>query len=71
MHYKNGREAKQGDKVINLETGTAGILHDLIAGSDSCNARLSPPSPNAEYVTVGKCLHVDDIRAATVPNVLA
>ena len=63
MHYKNGREAKQGDRAVNLESGTGGLLHDLVAASTSCNARLSPPSPNAEYVTVGNCLHIDDLRA--------
>ena len=66
MHYRNGREAKPGDRVVNLDTGTGGILHDLTSG-DACNGRLTPPNPNAEYVTIGNCLHLDDIRAFGVP----
>ena len=66
MHYRNGREAKPGDRVVNLDTGTGGILHDLTSG-DACNGRLTPPNPNAECVTIGNCLHLDDIRAFGVP----
>jgi hypothetical protein len=66
MHYRNGREAKPGDRAVNLETGTGGILYDLTSG-DTCNGRLTPPNPNAEYVTIGNCLHLDDIRAFGVP----
>jgi len=67
MHYQNGREAKQGDMVVNLVTGTGGILYDLISG-DVCNGRLTPLSPNIEYVTIGTCLHIEDIRAACLPD---
>jgi hypothetical protein len=66
MHYINGREAKPGDRAVNLETGTGGILYDLTPG-DTCIGRLTPPGPNAEYVTIGECLPIDDLRAADVP----
>jgi hypothetical protein len=42
MHYKNGREAKPGDKVVNLTTSESGILYDLNAQSDTCNGRVAP-----------------------------
>lgn len=49
MHYKNGREAKNGDKVIVLPSygpPFAGILYDAIAGNDSCNGRIAITSQN-------------------------
>lgn len=63
MHYKNGREAKNGDKVILLPgygNPVVGILYDAIAGNDYCNGRIAPvlssdPSPNLK-----ECLHLDD-----------
>ena len=47
MHYKNGREAKNGDKVVLLSTygpstygpPMIGILYDAVAGNDFCNGR--------------------------------
>jgi hypothetical protein len=67
MHYKNGREAKNGDKVVLLPTYGApviGILYDATAGNDTCNGRLAPiansdPCPNLKEV-----LHLDDVLAA-------
>lgn len=68
MHYKNGRPAKEGDKVINLTTGESGIVHSSNAGSETCNARLAQPTPNDPWVTLGECLHFDDIAAAAIPD---
>jgi len=68
MHYKNGREAKAGDKVVNLPTGQAGVLHSVNAGSTSCNGRLAQTTTNDPYVTIGECLHMDDIAAANIPD---
>lgn len=70
MHYKNGREAKAGDKVIQLVASphTAGIVHSLAAGSTSCNARLAITSPNDPYINLHDCLHLDDIAAASIPD---
>ena len=47
MHYKNGREARIGDKVVLLPSYGApvvGILYDAVAGNDYCNGRLAPIS---------------------------
>lgn len=68
MHYKNGREAKAGDKVVNLNLGRAGILHSTSAQSTTCNGRLAQVTDNDPYVTISECLHIDDIAKATVPD---
>jgi hypothetical protein len=68
LHYKNGREVKSGDKIISLEHGVAGVLHSVNAGAETCNGRIAPVSQNDPYVTLSKCLHVDDIAAADVPD---
>ena len=66
MHYKNGREAKAGDKVVSVNNGnvTTGIVHSLQAGGGTCNARVAPTSQSDAYVTLSDCLHVDDLAAA-------
>lgn len=68
MHYKNGREAKAGDKVVSLTYGVMGILHSIQSQSDTCNGRLAVPNPNDAYVTIKECLHIDDILKADVPD---
>jgi len=52
MHYRNGREAKNGDKVISLagygsgpvRINAVGILFDATPGNDYCNGTSHPPS---------------------------
>lgn len=68
MHYKNGREAKVGDRVVNLTGGMVGILYDVNGNSQTCNGRLAPTSQNDPYVTIGECLHLDDVTAAEIPD---
>jgi hypothetical protein len=70
MHYRNGREAKNGDKVIQIQDGSGttpskivgvGVLHDAVAGNDYCNGSVAPIStPGACLID---CLHVDDVLA--------
>lgn len=65
MHYKNGREAKQGDMVVSLGAvgvPKVGMVHSLNAGSDTCNGRLAHVTDGDPWVTIGECLHVDDIN---------
>jgi hypothetical protein len=67
MHFKNGREAKNGDKVVLFPTNgppVVGILHGAVAGNDYCNGRLAPISPSDPYVNLKECLHLDDVLAA-------
>ncbi len=67
MHYKNGREAKNGDKVVLIPgygAPTVGVLYDATAGNDFCNGHIarittSDPCPNLK-----ECLHLDDVLAA-------
>lgn len=76
MHYKNGREAKAGDKVVSIANGTVvtGIIHSLQPGASTCNARVAPTSQSDAYVTLGDCMHADDVleamnsKANSVPN---
>jgi len=66
MHYKNGREAKNGDKVIIVDgymAGTSGILHDAVAGNDYCNGKLLSPVAIA-MPNLKECLHLDDVLEA-------
>jgi hypothetical protein len=65
MHYKNGREAKNGDKVVFInDYGNAqiGILYDAQAGNDFCNGKLAPIG-NDLCPNLKECLHLDDARA--------
>ena len=65
MHYKNGREAKNGDKVVHIsEYGTAqiGILYDARAGNDFCNGKLAIISTSDPCPNLQECLHLDDAR---------
>jgi hypothetical protein len=71
MHYKNGREAKPGDIVINLPTGKTGVISRLETVSTTCNARLTAVSDIDSYVTLRECLHIDDVRAADTPDTSA
>ena len=49
MHYANGREAKNGDKVVLLGYGgsTVGILYTTQRrGNDYCNGKIAVTKPN-------------------------
>jgi hypothetical protein len=68
MHYKNGREAKNGDKVIVFQSygaPYAGILYDAVAGNDYCNGKVAMASPCDPCPNLKECLHVDDATKAT------
>lgn len=66
MHYRNGREAKNGDKIIQLDAygkpSVVGILHDAVAGNDYCNGSIAPLNVGSGACLVD-CLHIDDITA--------
>ena len=67
MHYRNGREAKNGDKVV-LVLGygapIVGILYDAVAGNDACNGKLAATHNTDPCPNLAECLHVDDVLAA-------
>lgn len=64
MHYRNGREAKNGDRIIQIGFDgklSIGILYDAVAGNDYCNGSMAAlPSSGACLVD---CLHADDVLA--------
>ncbi|MEX2450368.1 MAG: hypothetical protein WD407_05880 [Rhodospirillales bacterium] len=67
MHYKNGREAKNGDKVVLIPSygpPIVGILYDAQAGNDYCNGKIAPVHPNDPCPNLKECLHLDDVLAA-------
>lgn len=67
MHYRNGREAKNGDLVVQLDYGSGqvrafGELRDAVPGSDYCNGKIV--SGQTEVMAcLCDCLHVDDLAA--------
>lgn len=77
MHYKNGRPAKNGDKIVLVPTygpPVIGILYDATAGNDYCNGRLAPVSPSDPCPNLKEVLHLDDVLAKLgddVPDVSA
>lgn len=63
MHYANGREAKNGDKVAHFGYGgpVVGILYDAVAGNDYCNGKIAVARPNDSCPNLKECLHIDDV----------
>jgi hypothetical protein len=63
MHYKNGREAKNGDKVMVIPVWGlpyVGVLYDAVPGNDFCNGRVAPTALNDPSPNLKECLHLDD-----------
>jgi hypothetical protein len=68
MHFRNGRVAQNGDKVVKLggygasqaEIVAFGVLHSAVPGNDTCNGSIAPIIND-----MGACLcdmlHVDDL----------
>lgn len=67
MHYRNGREAKNGDKIIQIDhTGNVsafGTLHSATPGSDYCNGTIAPVQDVRTGACMCDCLHIDDVAA--------
>ncbi len=68
MHYRNGREAQNGDKVVSLgfsggKIEAFGVLHSAVAGNDYCNGYIAPIQPTNQGACLCDCLHVDDLAA--------
>lgn len=66
MHYKNGREAKNGDPVVLVPTDgikvVAGILYDAVPGNNYCNGRLAAIRNDDPIANLSECLHIDDAK---------
>jgi hypothetical protein len=64
MHYRNGREAKNGDKIVKLDGGKVvayGVLHSATPGNDYCNGYIAVIQAHNDYACMVDCLHVDDV----------
>lgn len=64
MHYRNGREAKNGDKIVKLNGGQIvafGVLHSATPGNDYCNGYIAVVQQANDYACMVDCLHVDDV----------
>jgi len=64
MHYRNGREAKNGDKIVKLEGGKVvafGVLYGATPGNDYCNGNIAVVQPFNDYACMVDCLHIDDV----------
>ena len=68
MHYRNGRVAVNGDKIIQLSgygsganIAAVGILYDAKPGNDHCNGGIAPIQGNITGACLCDCLHVDDL----------
>ena len=64
MHYRNGREAKNGDRIIRLNDGKIeafGVLHGAVPGNDYCNGNIAIIQSTSEYACMCDCIHADDL----------
>ena len=70
MHYRNGREAKNGDKIISLSgygdgsvnINAVGILFDAKPGNDYCNGSIASTIGGPVVgACMCDCLHIDDV----------
>lgn len=66
MHYRNGRVASNGDKVVKLSMSgepqivAFGVLHSATAGNDYCNGSIAP-IVNDTGACICDMLHIDDL----------
>jgi hypothetical protein len=77
MHYKNGREAKNGDTILILPkvgetypTPAVGVLFGAKGDSNDCNGSIAPILSGGQVCVADlkNCLHLDDIAAAIIPD---
>ena len=70
MHYRNGREAKNGDKIVSLggygtgpvRINAVGILYDAVPGNDYCNGMIASTIGGLPVTAcLCDCLHADDL----------
>jgi len=69
MHYRNGREAENGDPIVLLDSVhvgviKSGVLRDAVPGNDYCNGYVQEgpsPSDSDPAACLCDCLHLDDL----------
>lgn len=71
MHYRNGRKAMNGDKIVKLEGGKVvafGVLHSATPGNDYCNGNIAVVQSHNDMACMVDCLHVDDVAEILAGN---
>lgn len=70
MHYRNGREAKNGDPVLQIggyfgevKFTALGVLVNAVPGNDYCNGVIAPVQNPVTAACLCDCLHADDVAA--------
>lgn len=75
MHYRNGREARNGDKIVQLNNSgqieSFGVLHSATPGNDYCNGSIAVVQPTNQMACLADCLHADDIAEILADKGLA
>lgn len=66
MHYRNGRVAAVGDKIVQLgfsdgQITHLGVLHSATPGNDYCNGIIAPIQEVRSGACLCDCLHIDDL----------
>lgn len=70
MHYRNGHEAKNGDRIVMLGgygsglpvINAVGILFDAVPGNDHCNGNIaSTLGGHVVSACLCDCLHAEDL----------
>lgn len=66
MHYRNGREAKNGDEVVSIgisggKVNAVGVLYGATPDNDYCNGYIAPTQFPQTVACLCDCLHVDDL----------
>jgi len=66
VHYRNGREAKNGDELVQLndkgQITDVGVLIRAVPGNDYCNGIIANDrSKSFVGACMCDCLHVDDV----------
>lgn len=71
MHYRNGREAKNGDVIVSIGPSRGytvvtvlrtGVLFGAVPGQDYCNGTLVPLTGGMpEGACLADCIHIDDV----------
>lgn len=69
MHYMNGREAHNGDKIVHIRPydrcPTAGVLYNATPGNDYCNGLLAPFGGGSHICpNLKECIHLEDFGQA-------
>lgn len=65
MHYRNGKEAKNGDKIVQIgsdgEITAIGVLHSATPGNDYCNGYIAPTQHPNTMACMVDCLLLSDV----------